>query len=183
MPKKFAKKSVSKKKSTKSTKKKPAKRKPRKKLSPYERNKIQWDKENAWIDAIILAYDHNIQYDYPIPDGYRICKVVRTAIDEIDVPKTFRSKILEVIWAPKDEYSKLECYIHRDYIFGSEWFYGYGALYRWREGQRKKAEERVKKYLPTRDKNDFKKLVAKIKITKDIKAFETDKVMEKLNDV
>ena len=141
------------------------KKKTKKKLTPYEKNQIQWDKENAWIDAIILAYDHNIQYDYPIPDGYRIRNAVRKAIEEIDVPKTFKNKILEVIWACKDEYCRLESYIHRDYIFGSEWFYGYGALYRWREGQKQKAEERVKKYISTRDKNNFKKLVDKIKIT------------------
>ena len=97
---------------------------------------------------------------------------------KIDFPKAFKDKVFGLVRAGKDENSMLESYIHLSgFLFGNEWFYGYGSLYRWREGQREKAQERVEKYLTTKDKNNFKKLQEAIAIKEDIAPFEADKVM------
>ena len=147
-----------------------------KKLTKKEKYYLKLDAESAWKDAIILAYDRNIKYDYPIPEKYTICKAVQAVIDYIGVPKTFRTKVWDLVSSGRDSYSYLESYISNyESRFGDEFFYGYGSLYRWREGEREKAEKRVKTHITTRDQNYFKKLQEAITIDEQIPAFGTDK--------
>jgi hypothetical protein len=158
----------------KTTKKKTAK----KKLTAYEKNCIKWDKEAAWKDAIILAYDFPIRYDYCIPENYRINKAVRVAIDKLKLHKKFKDKVWELVHSRRDEYSELESYMSDyEHRFGSEWFHGYGTLYRWRPGEKEKAEARVEMYLSDGEKKCFEKIREAIKITKKIEPFESDKEM------
>ena len=155
-------------------KKKTAKKKP----TEFEKNCIKWDKEAAWKDAILLAFDFPIQYDYPIPEKHRINKAVKKVLDELGLPKKFTEKVWKLVSSGRDEYSILESYISNfDNRFGSEFFYGYGTLYRWREGEREKAEKRVQMYLSAGEKKCFEKIQEAIKIRKKIKPFKTDSVM------
>jgi len=43
-----------------------------KKLTPYEKNKLAWEKRDAILDAVLVAYTKNIKHDYPIPGHYDI---------------------------------------------------------------------------------------------------------------
>ena len=149
-----------------------------KKKTAYEKHEEEWDKKNAWIDAILLAYDYNIKYDYPIPPASRVRKVVRKIVDEIDVPKAFRDNIRGLVFSSRSSYSPLEGYLS-DYThrFRHEFFTGYGTLVTWRDGERENAEKRVEKCISTRDKNNFKRLRDAIRITEEIKPFEMEKVL------
>jgi len=158
--------------------KKSPKSKPKKRLTTLEKNKIEWAKRDAHIDVILLAYDKPIKYDYPLPEPYRIRQAVSKVIEDMDAPKAFKKMVSEVVWACKDEYSRLEDHMRlSDYTFGHEWFYGYGTLYRWREGAREKAEANIKKYVSASDMKYYKKLQDAIRIEEDIEEFETNKVM------
>ena len=151
----------------------------KKRLTTLEKNRIQWEKEEAWMDAILLAYDKNIKYDYPMPDAYKIIKSCKQVIRDIKVSKPFKDKVEKVLFGTYDSYAPMENYMgHYDSRFGHEWFFGYGTLYRWRDGEREGAKSRVQQYLSTRDRGYFKKLQDAVRITKDIKEFETSKVME-----
>ena len=140
------------------------------------------DKKHAFLDAIFLVFDKNIKYDYPIPDYYHIEARIRACLDIVDVPKTFKGQLKEIYWEAYDSYSDVHDYLTHKTKFGSEWFYGYGTLYRWRPGEREKAQARVEKHLTTRQKNYFAKLEKKLKLRnrKLIKAFKMAEAMEKV---
>ena len=65
---------------------------------------------------------------------------------------------MDAIWRRYDEYPKIKEHLNNSGIFGAEWFFGHGTLYRWRPDAREEAEKRVKKHLTTRDRNCAKKL-------------------------
>lgn len=147
-------------------------------LTDFQKNVIEWDKRDSWLDAIVLAYTLNIKHDYPIPHPHNISNAVDNALEKLKVPKTFKNRVLELTREPRDEMSRLENYVrYHETRFGSEWFYGYGLLFRWREGERLKAEDRIANYIPTRDRNLLKKLQEMITIKKPVEPFQMDKAM------
>lgn len=134
-----------------------------------------YEKRHAIVDAILLAYEKHILYDYPIPNAHEVCSLVKMYLEKTDkkLPEKFKNKIREAIWAAKDEYSNLEDYLrHHENKFGHEWFYGYGTLHRWRPGQREEAEKRVKKHLTSTEQKHLPHLHDHIRITNKAKAFE-----------
>ena len=132
-----------------------------------------WEKQDALVDAILLAFDLPLKYDYVIPPEYDIGTLVRVYLKETKVPKNFQYIIQEVVCAFSDEHSVLESYLKgSEEKFGREWFYGYGTLSRWRYGEKEKAEKRVDKYLTESQKENIKKLQAAIKIKDTPVAFE-----------
>lgn len=157
------------------------------KKTEYQKNVEMWEKRDVWLDAILLSFDRPIVYDYPFPDGYRINERAKAIIaklrDEKKIPQTLAKSILKQCWAMKDDYSDLERHIINDRIFGHEWFYGYGILYRWRDGENTKARDRIDKYMSKAHKRyipiiqeAMKPQLDRIKTLK-IEAFELDKVM------
>ena len=116
------------------------------------------EKKNAIIDAILLSFVDNLVYDYPIPPRGDIANLVREAMRLHDWPKTFKNKVLDIIRGCRDEYTRLDSHLANTCRFGSEFFYGYGTLLRWRAGEREKAEERVKQHISTRELKHVAKL-------------------------
>jgi len=116
------------------------------------------DKDRVIPDAIVLSFVDNIQYDYPIPPTHDVKNLALEAMRLHEWPKAFKAKVTDAVRSPRGEYSILEYYLGSEIRFGSEFFYGYGILKRWREGEREKAEERVKKYMSARDRKLVEKL-------------------------
>lgn len=48
--------------------------------------------------------------------------------------------------------------LYNDYKFGVEWFFGYGNLFRFRAGEREKAEKNVKEYFNEKEMANFRQL-------------------------
>jgi len=133
-----------------------------KKLTPYEKNKLEWEKRDSILDAILLAYTKNIMHDYPLPGHNRIRERVQKFMKTAEgkkMPKKLQDKIWEATSAPHDEYSVLETHlIHGGHQFGSEFFYGSGTFYRWRRGERAKAQARVRKYFTEEERKYLAKM-------------------------
>jgi hypothetical protein len=154
-----------------------------KKLSTYEKNVITWEKRDVWMDVVLMAFDKSIQYDYPIPDLYRTNNHVISIINELKskkkIPSNVADKILKHCWASKDEYSNLETRLTWNHIFGSEWFYGFGTLYRWRSGEKEKAQVRIDKYIPKSEKKFIPIIQDSLKLKTDkVEPFELDKAIK-----
>ena len=97
------------------------------------------DAENAPMDAIILAFDFNIKYDYDLPSPSHIRKAVIIALKKRRFPKEFKDKIWKLVKCYSDSNCSIEHYMGNfDHHFGNEFFYGHGTLYRWRKGEREK---------------------------------------------
>jgi len=115
----------------------------------------KFEKNDIWCDVVVLSFHKNIKYDYPIPStsdvterARRLCK------SDIGLPGHILDNLWKLIWRQsKDDYCQLEDYMRLcDYIFGSEWFYGFGTLLRWRPGEREKALKRIEKWINKEDK-------------------------------
>jgi len=73
--------------------------------------------------------------------------------------KNLQNRIWEAVQASRDEYSILESHlIHANCQFGSEFFYGHGTFYRWRRGERAKAQARVRKYFTEAERKQLAKM-------------------------
>lgn len=152
-----------------------------KKPKTDEEYKVVREIRDSHLDVILVAYDRPIKYDYILPDPYRIGKQVYDIIYKISAPKTLKETIIENVYSGKDEHSILENYMRlSDYIFGHEWFYGYGTLYRWREGKKEQAEKNIKKYISSIDMKYYKIIQDAIRIKEDIKEFRMDEAMRTL---
>ncbi len=110
----------------------------------------EYEKERALCDALLLAFENNIKHDYPIPEGHEVNKLVKQALKKNKFPKLFHETIENLLWANKDEYTRLEYHIYsgKDWFLGSEFFYGFGTLHRWYPGKKEEAEKRVQEYFP-----------------------------------
>ena len=125
----------------------------------------EWDQEHALVDAVILAFDLNLVYDYPIPPACDVETLLKAYLEKKGVSKAFKEELWGIIRCSRDEYSRLERYLGgSDNVFGHEWFCGFGTLSRWRPGEREKAMERVDKYLTPLQKKWLSKLHNAIKI-------------------
>lgn len=118
-----------------------------------------FEKTEVWIDVILLAFDKPIKYDYYIPEIYLCQGIVEKVLPELKTK--ISSKIFETIkdisFVSKDYYSKIEDYLRlKDYCLGNEFFYGYGQLRRWREGEKENALNRIKKYIPENEQKYVK---------------------------
>jgi len=144
-----------------------------------EKLHAKWDSKNAVYDALLLAFIKPIKHDYPIPDSYRVNKVVEKVIDALpkNVPKEFKDRMRDIVFVPHDDRSQLARYLSDyDSIFGSEFFYGYGSLYRWRQGQESEAMIRVAKYIPKKEREYIRSMHIYIRklMNQDFDRFEMD---------
>lgn len=123
----------------------------KKKLTVYDRNVIKWEKRDVWIDVVLAAFETPIKYDYIIPDACSINDKVKHLIKLLrgKIPRQITEQLGEITFAYKEEYSSLMHHlIMAEHIFGHEWFYGHGTLYRWRSGQKEECIKRINKYIP-----------------------------------
>ncbi|MCL5018304.1 MAG: hypothetical protein M1416_00860 [Candidatus Pacearchaeota archaeon] len=137
-------------------------------------------------DAILLQFDRPLIYDLFIPPPENIYSFMFVAgetisgkkitlpefweiMDEEDLYGSFLTenhfsklskKVSEGIihlWDAKDGFSLRE-YLKQKNIFANEWVDNYGSLYRFRDGEREKAEQRVKGHFNEKELSDFDKI-------------------------
>lgn len=135
-------------------------------------------------DALLLQFKEPKVRDLTIPDEYNVYSLVVIAGKILDgqkvnpkevncgstghdysfLEKEYFSKLLPKVSnglfsilkiESKGEKSHLYYYLGNDYIFGCEWFFGAGDWYRFRDGQRGKAEQRVEDYFSKKEIGDF----------------------------
>ena len=120
-------------------------------MKEIEELEDRWEKESAWLDVILLSFIKPIIYDYPIPDGDGTSTHAINTIKELKklekIPNSICDILLDCLYSSRSEYSKLYYHLGNNDKFGNEWFYGYGTLYRWRNGEREKAQERINKHI------------------------------------
>jgi hypothetical protein len=123
-------------------------------------------KENVWCDVLLTSFKTPIKYDYPIPDIYRIMTSVEKTIKVSSKTNTTFNKIADhlhsLVFSFKDESSPLEMYLNRENLFGSEWFYGYGTLYRWRSGEESAAIDRINKLISKKEQHFISDIQSRI---------------------
>jgi len=133
----------------------------------------RYERQCAVIEGILLAFDKQLKYDYEIPNANEVRELVQKYLKSKSRKTKLLKEVEEVInrW-DRDSYSVLEDHIRlANFQFGSEWFYGYGDFYRWRPGEKEKAQERVKKLLTKSEQKQLAELQEAIKIRKVGKAF------------
>lgn len=120
---------------------------------------ILFDRMDAVSFGLILAFKKNIKYDYPIPPHYEIIGRAKIELDKLNITKNLRSLVEEVIFvSTRYDCPYLERVMDRDNVFGSEWFFGYANLYRWRKGKEDRAKALINKVLTGPQKRDLKKI-------------------------
>jgi len=113
---------------------------------------LEIQKKNRDIDmccnAILLNFKENIIYDYPIPDVSKVTDAIKMALnDSKNTSKRILDLISEYIEERHDEDSYLRRYLWSQNVFGHEFFYGSGELFRFRDtkGIKKKVLEHFNK--------------------------------------
>lgn len=125
-------------------------------MTEYEKNCIKWDKEKVWVDVVLLSFKKTIIYDYTIPPSGEVNKISQDVVKQLEIegkiPKSLSKVILEKLHCSRDDCSDLEWRLRSDNVFGDEWFYGWGTLYRWRKEAKVKAKENINKYISEKEK-------------------------------
>jgi len=120
------------------------------------------------IEAILLGFNkllHPHYKDYVIPSPRRIQDFVGKASRDIKLRGRIkegweRITMREVTGGPEQSTNYFEDYMHGFIQNKLDWrfFLGYGDLYKFREGEREKAEERAKSYWTTSEIKNFRKI-------------------------
>jgi len=135
------------------------------------KKKIDADTDEYYADlavcrTILLAFKKNFKYDYKIPDSYYIIKRLNHKITTLDICPSLKLKLLRVIdteW--KDEYSTLERFMSGDSsVVRAEWFFLWGTLFTWRNGERTKSVKLMKQYLTEEEQKDIVKVWEVLKV-------------------
>lgn len=122
------------------------------------------------IDSIIEAV-HNICGTKKVSDWsgprYSCYQGASLGIKSLDKPTKIPKRILdglaEVIDHGKEERSFVDNHFKQDWVFGNEWLYGKGTMYRYRPGQRKEAKDRIEKYFKKAELESLKQIGAEVK--------------------
>ena len=118
----------------------------------------KWAVDNIWSDVVYMCFTDPIKYDYTIPSKGDFSDMMKTVIGELQtsqiLPKSLKEHLVDICSSSRDYYSRLAEYTERDWMFGNEFFYGFGTLYRFRSEQTEKAALRIKKYMP-KDQRPF----------------------------
>lgn len=145
----------------------------------------QKELEDRTIEALLLGFRKPIHFDYPIPSSYGVTLATIYAVrslcgfdyasagcgDEtclgwnwVANPEKLGKKVREGIQfilerTDRESNSSLDLYMlcHPSRL-ASEWFPMKGDLHRFRRGERKKAEERVKAYWTPEEQKNFRQL-------------------------
>lgn len=137
-----------------------------------------FDKKHAYCDALLIQFQKPFYLDMEIPCAYEIYSLVNLSLrkmsnealpiskvnclstihegrNEISIKRL--EKILEDqnlseelfnVLKESGDYSELAFYMGYENRFGFEWHFGQGTIYRFRKGEREKAIQRVKEYIP-----------------------------------
>lgn len=144
-----------------------------KKETDRERMDRERNERNGICAAILLAFNKQMKYDYCIPDAHHIIKRLDKFISPrydtsklLDIPESLKERMVKVIHGEYDSYSALEYYMssqNNDRLRG-EWFFGWGTLFTWRAGERKKAVIDMKKLLTKAEFSEIEKVWKVLKI-------------------
>jgi hypothetical protein len=93
-----------------------------------------------WLLNYPLAY---IKYDYCLSDPNLITDWVDDIIGDMDMSNKIKARLKKEMDGreDRDDCSKISLFMNSESRFGKEWFYGYGSLYRWRNGEKDKAQK------------------------------------------
>ena len=136
--------------------------------------------ETKACDALALQFSEPIIFDYPLPSPYHIQAATGAALRELcgfegdersliyenkigwtslaNIEKLERrvlKGIRRIFSGRRDKRNSLDIHMQNIYRFGSEWFPGYGTLYRYRPGERKKAQEENEGYWREDEQKNF----------------------------
>ncbi len=147
--------------------------------------KKEYEIKCNFCDALLLQFKKPIRYDLTIPNGYHIYNLFVVAdkimkggrinkkgiylmqhdfeyISEKSFPhlsKKVSKGLIDVLRDSRRETSFLQDYMERRKdIFGRDWFFGYGDLFRFRDGEREKAELRVSNTFSKEELAEFNKI-------------------------
>lgn len=104
--------------------------------------KEKWRKEHErkyrWVFRLILYPHSYIKYDYCLPDPNLITDWVNDIINEMKISSKIKERIKKEIDGreSRDDDSKISLFMQSEGLFGKEWVFGYGTLYRWRPGEK-----------------------------------------------
>jgi hypothetical protein len=112
----------------------------------------EYERKYRWVFRLIIYPHSYIKYDYTLPDPNLITDWVNDAINDMKVSNKTKERIKKEIDGrnPWDDYSKISLFMQSESLFGKEWFFGYGTLYRWRNGEEDNAL-RMFNYLSVKD--------------------------------
>ena len=76
-----------------------------------------------------------------MPDPVLITDWVNTIINDMNLSNKTKEKLKKEIDGreSRDDYSKIDLFMQSEQMFGKEWFFGYGTLYRWRNEEKNNA--------------------------------------------
>lgn len=94
--------------------------------------------KKRWMSRILFYPHEYIKYDYCLPSPDLISDWVNEIINSMDISDSKKNKIKEKVDGreDRDDQSNIQGYMDIERLFGKEWFYGYGTLYRWRSGEK-----------------------------------------------
>jgi len=118
------------------------------------------DRRKALAYALLLQFEKNIKFDYPMPEAAVLIKRMKTAVFDHGVgklKKEFQKVLFNETW---NAYDDIFMFIYDIEVFGSEWFFGFGTLRRWRAGEKEKAEKIVNENLTSEELEQIKELAA-----------------------
>lgn len=126
------------------------------------------DEKYKWVFAILLSFEKYIKYDYPLPDPSLITLWANEVVNSIKVSDKTKTKIKKELDGreDRDDFSNIDLYMDSKAEFGKEWLYGYGTLYRWRNGFESsdmKREWHMKKYFNNQEQKILMQIQEKIK--------------------
>ena len=145
-----------------------------------KKNREEYERGNAWMDVILTAFDKPIHHDYNIPGWGGTNDRAELCLKRVKLPKKIQDEIRDLLWCTRDDYSRLESYMMNcDHMLAMEFFYGYGSIHKYRDGQKEKALARIKKYIPAKDQKYVKAMqeAIRLKIKGEVEEFRTEKAI------
>lgn len=119
---------------------------------------MDFTRQDSICGALLLAFNKKLKYDYYIPRIYVLESMLKRDIAKVEIAKDFKSEILELIICYGDGDSYIGRYLSQEYRFRNEWFFGWGDLYTWRQGQKKRDVEFSNKYLSKDEMVEIEKI-------------------------
>lgn len=102
------------------------------------------DYQDALCDFILVNFTKNIKYDYPIPGISDIIDLTVKSLDQWKTKSVVKQDLFDIIRENKDENSILRIHMmFCDSKFCSEWFYGVGDIYKYRQNEKAKANSGI----------------------------------------
>ena len=122
---------------------------------------LDYELKERVVEALLVGFNKPIYLEYPIPGPVYIKRVVNRGLNDLSGKLESRVEwgLTYALHGHKGHPEFLDNYMsHRRDILGMEWFYGQGSLYRFRRGERKKAQARVEVFFTLDELKNFRDL-------------------------